>query len=262
MGEAFLVNPYDEDQTGRTCWRRSSTCRSRTGASAWTALHRRVHRNTVFAWSERFVSLLREAAATRRGATAEQPARLPVRRAGGGLPARARARALPGLRRDARPVREHATRGQPARGARLAALAAGHSPRHGHHTHLGAGARRPRGLVRRYPPASGWSRSTAPCSGGRRERAGSSPGPASRWPGRTGSGPCSSTSWTAHPAASWRRRTTRWSSITGWPTPSSASGWPTSSFPIWRSCWRRRSCAPSAARSPWRSGWSGPTRAR
>jgi len=44
-----------------------------------TALHRRVHRNTVFAWSERFVSLLREGADDRARRNSEQPARLPVR---------------------------------------------------------------------------------------------------------------------------------------------------------------------------------------
>jgi trehalose 6-phosphate synthase/phosphatase len=77
MGEAFLVNPYDEDRTAEVL-EAALNLPLEDRRERMAALHRRVHRNTVFAWSERFVSLLREAASEQARRQAEQPARLPV----------------------------------------------------------------------------------------------------------------------------------------------------------------------------------------
>jgi trehalose 6-phosphate synthase/phosphatase len=77
MGEAFLVNPYDEDRTAEVL-ERILDLPVEDRRERMVALHRRVHRNTVFAWSERFVSLLREAASDQARRSGEQRARLPV----------------------------------------------------------------------------------------------------------------------------------------------------------------------------------------
>jgi trehalose 6-phosphate synthase/phosphatase len=77
MGEAFLVNPYDEDGTADVL-ERILDLPLEDRRERMTALHRRVHRNTVYTWSERFVSLLREATSDRARRNGEQPARLPV----------------------------------------------------------------------------------------------------------------------------------------------------------------------------------------
>jgi len=77
MGEAFLVNPYDEDRTADVL-AKILDLPIEDRRERMTALHRRVHRNTVFAWSERFISLLGEAAFDRARRNTEQPARLPV----------------------------------------------------------------------------------------------------------------------------------------------------------------------------------------
>ena len=55
MGEAFLVNPYDEDGTAEVL-ERILDLPLEDRRERMAALHRRVHRNTVFAWSERFVA--------------------------------------------------------------------------------------------------------------------------------------------------------------------------------------------------------------
>jgi trehalose 6-phosphate synthase/phosphatase len=77
MGEAFLVNPYDEDRTAEVL-ERILDLPVEDRRERMAALHRRVHRNTVFAWSERFVSLLREAATDQARRSGEQRSRLPV----------------------------------------------------------------------------------------------------------------------------------------------------------------------------------------
>ena len=77
MGEAFLVNPYDEDRTAEVL-EKIIDLPVEDRRERMAALHRRVHRNTVFAWSERFVSLLREAASDQARRSGEQRARLPV----------------------------------------------------------------------------------------------------------------------------------------------------------------------------------------
>jgi trehalose 6-phosphate synthase/phosphatase len=77
MGEAFLVNPYDEDRTAEVL-EAALDLPLEDRRARMAALHRRVHRNTVFTWSERFVTLLREAASEQARRSGEQPARLPV----------------------------------------------------------------------------------------------------------------------------------------------------------------------------------------
>jgi len=77
MGEAFLVNPYDEDRTAEVL-ERILDLPVEDRRERMAALHRRVHRNTVFTWSDRFVHLLREAASDQARRSGEQPARLPV----------------------------------------------------------------------------------------------------------------------------------------------------------------------------------------
>ena len=78
MGEAFLVNPYDEDRTAEVL-ETILDLPLEDRRERMTALYRRVHRNNVFAWSERFVDLLREASSDQARRSGEQPARLPVR---------------------------------------------------------------------------------------------------------------------------------------------------------------------------------------
>jgi len=77
MGEAFLVNPYDEERVAAVLERILSLPaeerRERMGM-----LYRRVLRNTVFRWSDRFLSLLEEAARARTAERPERPDALPV----------------------------------------------------------------------------------------------------------------------------------------------------------------------------------------
>ncbi|HEX8096399.1 MAG TPA: bifunctional alpha,alpha-trehalose-phosphate synthase (UDP-forming)/trehalose-phosphatase, partial [Pyrinomonadaceae bacterium] len=77
MGEAFLVNPYDEERTAETVQRALSLPEVER-RDRMAALNRRVVRNNVFAWSERFLAGLNEAAAERSSREAEKPRRLPV----------------------------------------------------------------------------------------------------------------------------------------------------------------------------------------
>jgi trehalose 6-phosphate synthase/phosphatase len=74
MGEALLINPFDEERTAETVMRALSMSpeekRDRMGA-----LHERVLRNNVFAWGERFLGVL-HAVVSRRGEQARQ--RLPL----------------------------------------------------------------------------------------------------------------------------------------------------------------------------------------
>ena len=77
MGEAFLVNPYDEERVAATLERildlPTEERRERMGM-----LYRRVLRNTVFRWSDRFLGLLEEAARGRTALRPERPDALPV----------------------------------------------------------------------------------------------------------------------------------------------------------------------------------------
>jgi trehalose 6-phosphate synthase/phosphatase len=78
MGEAFLVNPYDEERTAETIERALSLPEA-LRRERMTALHKRVVRNNVFAWGDRFISNLREAVKESRAANfSEKPQELPV----------------------------------------------------------------------------------------------------------------------------------------------------------------------------------------
>ncbi|MBN2370791.1 MAG: bifunctional alpha,alpha-trehalose-phosphate synthase (UDP-forming)/trehalose-phosphatase [Vicinamibacteria bacterium] len=80
MGEALLVNPYDEERTAATIEKALDQPieerRERMGA-----LRRRVLRNNAFTWADRFLTLLREAAAGRVTGPVERPQTLPIERA-------------------------------------------------------------------------------------------------------------------------------------------------------------------------------------
>ena len=75
MGEAFVVNPYDEDRTAAVVESALDLPADERHART-AALHRRVVRNNVFAWSERFLAILGDAVAER-GARLEHSAQLP-----------------------------------------------------------------------------------------------------------------------------------------------------------------------------------------
>jgi trehalose 6-phosphate synthase/phosphatase len=77
MGEAFLVNPYDEERTAETI-ERALQIPADQRRERMTALHKRVVRNNVFAWGDRFLANLREAATARAGNFSEKPQALPV----------------------------------------------------------------------------------------------------------------------------------------------------------------------------------------
>ncbi|MGI9107052.1 MAG: bifunctional alpha,alpha-trehalose-phosphate synthase (UDP-forming)/trehalose-phosphatase [Pyrinomonadaceae bacterium] len=77
MGEAFLVNPYDEERTAETI-ERALALPEDARRERMRALHKRVVRNNVFAWGNRFIAGLREAASTRTERDTEKPQSLPV----------------------------------------------------------------------------------------------------------------------------------------------------------------------------------------
>jgi trehalose 6-phosphate synthase/phosphatase len=66
MGEAFLVNPYDEDRTAEVL-ERVLSLPPEERRERMAALYRRVRRNNVFAWGERFLEGVRQAAAESAG---------------------------------------------------------------------------------------------------------------------------------------------------------------------------------------------------
>jgi hypothetical protein len=75
MGEAFVVNPYDEDRTAATLEAVLATPEEERRARM-AALSARVRRNNVFAWAVRFLESLRQAVAGR--GDRERPALLPA----------------------------------------------------------------------------------------------------------------------------------------------------------------------------------------
>jgi trehalose 6-phosphate synthase/phosphatase len=93
MGEAFLVNPYDEERTAETIERALELPAERR-RERMTALHKRVVRNNVFAWGDRFLANLREAAGARAGNFSEKPEALPVESAVAAFQAAAERRLL------------------------------------------------------------------------------------------------------------------------------------------------------------------------
>jgi trehalose-6-phosphate synthase len=64
MGEALLVNPYDEERTAATV-SRALHMEEDEKRERMIALHERVIRNNVFRWGERFLAALDESANTR-----------------------------------------------------------------------------------------------------------------------------------------------------------------------------------------------------
>jgi trehalose 6-phosphate synthase/phosphatase len=64
LGEAFIVNPYDEESTAEAL-ERVLAAGDRELRDRMAALHQRVVRNTAFAWAGRFLRALRSAAEAR-----------------------------------------------------------------------------------------------------------------------------------------------------------------------------------------------------
>jgi trehalose 6-phosphate synthase/phosphatase len=77
MGEAVIVNPYDEERTAAAV-ERALALPPEYRRERMAALHRRVARNNAFAWAERFTDDLRRAARSRLHAGSSEPARLPL----------------------------------------------------------------------------------------------------------------------------------------------------------------------------------------
>ncbi|HEV3471323.1 MAG TPA: bifunctional alpha,alpha-trehalose-phosphate synthase (UDP-forming)/trehalose-phosphatase [Pyrinomonadaceae bacterium] len=92
MGEAFLINPYDEERTAETV-RRALETPEEERRERMAALYARVVRNNVFAWGERFVRNLTDSAASRALGSAGKPRPLPEDEAAAAF-RRARARRL------------------------------------------------------------------------------------------------------------------------------------------------------------------------
>ena len=76
MGEAFLVNPYDEERTAAVL-ERILDLSPEERQERMTLLYRRVQRNNVYRWAERFLSML-DAAAAGRVPVSDRPEDLPV----------------------------------------------------------------------------------------------------------------------------------------------------------------------------------------
>jgi len=75
MGEALLINPYDEQRTAATI-RRALALDERERRLRMTALNHRVLRNDVFRWGERFLTSLEDAVSERGRYIDRQPQRL------------------------------------------------------------------------------------------------------------------------------------------------------------------------------------------
>ncbi|MFS8067906.1 MAG: bifunctional alpha,alpha-trehalose-phosphate synthase (UDP-forming)/trehalose-phosphatase, partial [Byssovorax sp.] len=79
MGEAFLVNPYDEERTA-SALERILALPVEERRDRMSVLNRRVQRNNVFRWADRFLMLL-DAASGARGEHTQRPDDLPVEEA-------------------------------------------------------------------------------------------------------------------------------------------------------------------------------------
>jgi trehalose 6-phosphate synthase/phosphatase len=75
MGEALLINPYDEERTAATV-NRAIAMDAQERNLRMMALHHRVVRNDVFHWGRRFLASLEDAAANRGRYTDTQPKKL------------------------------------------------------------------------------------------------------------------------------------------------------------------------------------------
>ncbi len=80
MGEALMVNPYDEGRTAATV-RRALEMPAEERRERMAALHKRVTHNNVFAWGERFLSYLKESASSRTERAVTLPEELPTEKA-------------------------------------------------------------------------------------------------------------------------------------------------------------------------------------
>jgi trehalose 6-phosphate synthase/phosphatase len=76
MGEALLINPFDEERTAQVV-ARALNLEEEERCSRMQALHRRVIRNDVFHWGKRFMQILEETVSARSGVGDAQPKRLP-----------------------------------------------------------------------------------------------------------------------------------------------------------------------------------------
>jgi len=75
MGEALLINPYDEDRTASTV-ERALSLEEQERRERMRALHNRILRNNVFHWGDRFLVSLEEAVSARGRYIDTQPKRL------------------------------------------------------------------------------------------------------------------------------------------------------------------------------------------
>jgi trehalose 6-phosphate synthase/phosphatase len=75
MGEALLINPFDENRTAETI-ARALDLDEQERRLRMTALHKRVLRNDVFHWGDRFLGALQEAVSERGRYADTQPQRL------------------------------------------------------------------------------------------------------------------------------------------------------------------------------------------
>jgi trehalose 6-phosphate synthase/phosphatase len=75
MGEALLINPYDEDRTASTV-ERALSLEEQERRERMRALHNRILRNNVFHWGDRFLATLEEAVSARGRYIDTQPKRL------------------------------------------------------------------------------------------------------------------------------------------------------------------------------------------
>ena len=75
MGEALLINPYDEERTAATI-KRALELDEQERHLRMTALHNRVLRNDVFHWGDRFLAALQDAVSERGRFIDTQPQRL------------------------------------------------------------------------------------------------------------------------------------------------------------------------------------------
>ena len=77
LGEALQVNPYDEERTAEAV-ARALTMPDDEQRQRMAAMHQRVRRHDVFAWGERFLESLRDAAGQQAGRAACRPPLLNV----------------------------------------------------------------------------------------------------------------------------------------------------------------------------------------
>lgn len=75
MGEALLINPFDEERTASTI-ARALALEDEERRQRMKTLHGRIRRNNVFYWGERFLASLQEAVSTRGRYSDTQPKRL------------------------------------------------------------------------------------------------------------------------------------------------------------------------------------------